>query len=222
MSNNKPTQIVTPKGEAIYPWISKPDTQFDEDGVFKTALRVDAEEAQALIEKIEAEVDPFYNETVEELKGKKQNKKARELEKYVPYEHEEDDDGNQTGYVIIKAKQNAWIYPKNSDPVYMQPNVFDAKKNPIKKVPAVGNGSVLKIAVQLIPFYNASAKTAGITARLKAVQVIELNHSGPSADNYGFDSEEDGFDAEDVPDEPGSQDDDEPGSDDDGEDDGDF
>ena len=56
---------------------------------------------------------------------------------------------------------------------------------------AVGNGSVIKVAVEPVTYVMASTKQVGVSLRLKAVQVIDLVESGASAESI-FD-EEDGY-----------------------------
>jgi hypothetical protein len=56
--------FVTPKGTAAYAWLTKPDTKFNPEGVYKTSLVVPAKEAEKFIEAIK-------NAYVEELGAKK-------------------------------------------------------------------------------------------------------------------------------------------------------
>ena len=44
---------ITPVGLAVYPYLSAPDVKYNADGVFKTTLRLTAEEAASLIEQID-------------------------------------------------------------------------------------------------------------------------------------------------------------------------
>ena len=37
-ASKKPT-FMTSKGQAVYPWLNKPDTQFDANGVYKCQLK---------------------------------------------------------------------------------------------------------------------------------------------------------------------------------------
>ena len=55
----------------------------------------------------------------------------------------------------------------------------------------VGNGSKVKVAFEPIPYVMPSTKKAGVSLRLKAVQVIDLVEYGNSATSV-FD-EEDGY-----------------------------
>ena len=52
--------ITSPKGTASYPWLTKPDTKFSAEGVYKTGLTVKGKDAQAFQEDIKAAfIDEF-------------------------------------------------------------------------------------------------------------------------------------------------------------------
>jgi hypothetical protein len=70
------TKIKTsPKGETVYPWLSQPDTQFNTDGVYKTKLLVDGEEAKATIkiinDVIAKEIAKQHQKTPDDIKPTK-------------------------------------------------------------------------------------------------------------------------------------------------------
>ena len=48
--------FTTPKGVAYFPYISQPDTKFDEAGVYKVNLCLPKEEAEPVIKLINAEI----------------------------------------------------------------------------------------------------------------------------------------------------------------------
>lgn len=55
---NNTVEAVSPAGELIWPTLIKPDTKFDEDGVYKTKLKAHGPQAAAfreLIEKVQQE-----------------------------------------------------------------------------------------------------------------------------------------------------------------------
>ena len=74
--------IVTPKGVLVFPHLKSPDTKFDENGVWKTGLRLAGAEAQKLIAIIDKEID----ESVTEASEKKSNVKRGA----PPYKKDED------------------------------------------------------------------------------------------------------------------------------------
>jgi hypothetical protein len=74
--------------------------------------------------------------------------------------------------------------------------VYDAKKNLMPSSVAVGNGSVIKVAVEPFPYVMQSTKQVGVSLRLKGVQVIDLvEYGAPAASMF---DEEDGYVAEAV------------------------
>lgn len=183
-------QFITPKGVAVYPWLTKPDTKFNADGEYRVRLRVDGEAAQELIEALEAEAEGSYQAALKENKGKKLKRAD------LPFKEVVDDEGNETGEFEFNFKMKAKLTTKAGDVIEQKPKLFDAKGKETKASPY--GGSVIKVAFQAVPFYT-SLIGAGISLRLRAVQIIELvESSGGNASSYGFD-EEDGYEADDEP-----------------------
>jgi hypothetical protein len=166
--------FTTPVGVANYPYISKPDTQFDAEGVYKVTLAVPEDEAKPVIELINAEL----------LAGVKALKESKPKTKFksapLPYAKELDDDGNETGNVLIKFKSKAAY----------KPSVFDAKNNPMINHNIWG-GSEIKVN-GAIAFYSSPSIGQGVTLRLRAVQVIQYVEGSDGASKFNFE-EEDGY-----------------------------
>jgi hypothetical protein len=166
--------FTTPVGVANYPYISKPDTQFDAEGVYKVTLAVPEDEAKPVIELINAEL----------LAGVKALKESKPKTKFksapLPYAKELDDDGNETGNVLIKFKSKAAY----------KPSVFDAKNNPMVNHNIWG-GSEIKVN-GAIAFYSSPSIGQGVTLRLRAVQVIQYVEGSDGAGKFNFE-EEDGY-----------------------------
>ena len=114
----------TPQSTAQYPWLqpNKPDTKFDEDGVWKTNLLVPSKEAQPLIDKI--------NEFAKEQLGDKISKAM------LPYATDAD-----TGEIIFKTKSKFAPKIKDSQGQLMMDNV-----------PQIWGGSVIRIAGTLTAY----------------------------------------------------------------------
>lgn len=218
-------KLLLPKAPAIFPKLNTPDTKFDPDGVYEVKLRYEEGQTElgligrneidleGILERLKALRDEFADAKREELMAGdgKQKKKAKELTVRDIGEMECDDDtGEETGNLILKAKMKAsGISKKDGKPWTRAPKLFDAKGKPFPaKAPAIYGGSVLKVAVEAVPYYAANDNVVGITLRLEAVQVIDLvSGGGRSASAYGFGSE-DGYSAEeDVGDDAGSVDD---------------
>lgn len=186
MTKAKNPRYVTPAGTAQYPYLTKPDTKFNSDGEYKISLEIPARQAQEIV--------TFLDEQFEAAvaKAKKENPGKKIKQGDVPYSVDDD-----TGNVTVRFKLKAKVTPKNGDPFEQRPAIFDAKGKPITNV-SVGGGSKVKVAYELIPYFTAIAG-AGISLRLKAVQVIDLKEftGGAGADAFGF-GEEEGYEAEET------------------------
>lgn len=97
----------TPILEADYPWINNADTEFNKEGLFHVdgIGRLEDPDVQALKDRIDAHVDASWDEEIEKVPAKDRKKYS----KIYPYELDEDDDGNPTGYIKFLFKQNASI-----------------------------------------------------------------------------------------------------------------
>ena len=144
----------TYKGIAVYPWITKPDTEYDSAGVFKTGLKVPADQFQTLKEKIEqVAVDEF---------GAKKAKTAK-----MPYKQDE-----ETGEIIINAKSK------------YQPKVYDTQGGYVDpaQMPNIWGGSVLRLKGIINP-YDRNGNT-GISLLLDKVQIVELSEGMRQDDGF--------------------------------------
>jgi|TARA_B110000503_G_scaffold68597_1_gene107099 hypothetical protein len=161
--------FTTPKGIAQYPWLSKPDTKFSEEGDYKVNLILSAEEAAPIVEQINA---AFADNMQAEMKkqGKKELKAAN-----PPYMEELGDDGQPTGNVIFKFKSKAAY----------KPAIFDAKGKPMIDSNIWG-GSEIRVNGTIGGYYT-SLIGVGVALRLRAVQVIQyVEGSGDGATRFGF------------------------------------
>lgn len=168
--------ITTPAGIARYPHLNRPDTKFDDVGVFKVNLELSAEDAEPFITQIEGLLAEFVAEKKRELKKDKLKMHA------APWE-------DNDGLVQLKLKVKATGKDKAGETYSRQPKLFNASGEVITD--NVGGGSRIKVAVVPYVWYTASLG-AGVTLQPKAVQVLELVTwgDGASASAYGFDVEE--------------------------------
>ena len=171
--------MVTPPGVAVYPHLTTPDTKFDANGVYKVSLSLTEEEAAPLIEKVE--------EVQEEATGMIPPGKRQKFSE-PPYYDEMDDQGQPTGRVIFKFKMKAKVNTKDGRTLEMSPKLFDSEGTFMTEVEPIWGGSVLRISADMVPFYVA-AVGAGVSLRLKAVQIIDLKTGGGAgAESYGFEA----------------------------------
>jgi hypothetical protein len=171
-------RITTPKGIAKYPRLNKADTKFDENGVYKVDLVMPAKEAEGFVKKVTAIRD-------EAFKASKMKKKAK-----LPFEKELNDDGDETGNIIIRCKAKN-VVTKKGDLWDRKPKQFDAAGQRIDV--NIGGGSELKLNCEVY-IWEAASMGLGVTLQPVAVQVIKLVEYGneASADDFGFEKE-DGF-----------------------------
>lgn len=176
--------IVTPAGRAIYPWLINPDTKFNPLGEYKVSLSLHSSEAEPLIKKID--------EAMEKAKALAPEGKKIKLQD-PPYYNEVDGDEQETGNILFKFKSKAQIQTKDGKTLRISPKLFDAKGTLLKDIDDIWGGSKIKISADLAPYY-VGAVGAGVSLRLKAVQIIELVKGGGNADSYGFEETE-GYEA---------------------------
>lgn len=99
MANNK-GKFVTPKGVAQYPWLTKPDTKFNAEGVYKLSLAIPKTEATEFLEAAkQAFIDEF---------GQSKMAKA-----HMPFK--EDEDGNVI--FSFKSKIKPRLYDSQGKPI---------------------------------------------------------------------------------------------------------
>jgi len=158
MSNTTNISVV---GEAIYPHLNKPDVRFSEAGEFKVTLKVAKSDATEMLKS--------YDKAIEDsLKLAEQNNKGKKI-KDAPKPYTEEND-----FVFFKYKMKATgVNQKTKEKFSQRPQLFDAKKNPIPLSTIIWGGSKMRVAYNLVSYFTPMLG-AGITARLKAVQVIEL------------------------------------------------
>ena len=155
------TTNISEIGEAIYPHLNKPDVRFSEAGEYKVTLKVAKSDATAMLK--------LYNSAIEDaLKLAEQNHKGKGI-KNAPKPFTEEDN-----FVFFKFKMKATgVNQKTKEKFSQRPQLFDAKKNPIPLSTLIWGGSKLRVAFNLVPYFTPMLG-AGVTARLKAVQVISL------------------------------------------------
>ena len=172
--------LTTPLGTAVYPHLNEPDTKFEEDGIYSTTLKIEADVAESMIEKLET----LYIAEYEKFCKEKKKPKLKQADR--PWTEEYDDEGNETGNYLFRFKMKA----KTRKGIELRPVLFDSKCQPLHE--NIGGGSKMKVSYEptcwLVPSLGV-----GISLRLRGVQVLELvEYGGASASSLGF-GEEEGF-----------------------------
>ncbi len=178
-------RLTTPLCKFQYPKLIEPETKFNPEGVYKLTGLIEPADA----DNIAAELDTLLNRHKESLKAQAPTQKFKLAD--LPYGFEEIDG---TPYFVVKAKMKAKGIDRDGRAWSSAPALFDAKGQPVKDRDSLKNmwsGTLGKVSIDACPFYQA-AIGAGITLRLRAVQIISLVEGGGDASSFGF-GEEDGW-----------------------------
>tara|TARA_R110000824_G_scaffold74738_1_gene189856 strand:- start:421 stop:1029 length:609 start_codon:yes stop_codon:yes gene_type:complete len=177
---SKHTRLTTPVGTARWPRLSKPDTKFDKDGVYKVDLILSADDAAP----VKTAIEEVMKAHIAQVKKEKPNLKKRAD---MPFVEEVDDGGNETGNWVFKFKLKA-VGVNGEDRWEQRPLIIDSQTKPIdSESTEVGQGSLISVGCEIIPYISPMVGV-GISLRLKVVQVVDLRESGSSVDdNWGFD-----------------------------------
>lgn len=190
-------KLTTPLGTIKYSNLIKPNTKFNPDGEYSIDLLLeDASEFEARLKALAEDARKTLMASAQDGKAQKAIEKA---ELHYPLKPEEDEDGNETGKSILKAKKKLKGAKKDGTAFETRVLLFDAEGKEIKGDPKAGRGSKVRVAVTVAPFFSASTKKVGITLWLEAVQIVELIEygAGGSASSFGF-TKEDGYKAEEA------------------------
>ena len=178
--------FTTPKGKALWCCNIEPQKKFNEKGDLMTNLVLDPNEPEVkeFIKTLEDLRDTAFEETTNNL-GLVKGKQVKKRDVAQP---DIDQNGNDTGMIVIKMKLKDVEEKKELGRQY-QIDTFDSKKNKLENPPRVGNGSTIRCAGYANPYYMASTKEVGVSLIWQKLQIIDLIEFG------GFDSfgEEEGF-----------------------------
>jgi len=170
----------TPKGEALWLKMIRPETNYNPQGVYEGNLVLKGKEA----EEFKSIVDQYITDAVVEhtVDGKKP-KKAN-----PPYKVNEVD-GQEDG-IAFKFKMKAKYETRKGDVITQKPTVVDAKGIVITDPEfSIGNGSIVKIAYKTRT-WSVAGTGCGVSLIPMAVQVINHVPYSANSDGFGFEEEE--------------------------------
>lgn len=211
--------FISPRGVAVYPSLNEPDFGTKDypkpDGEYKVGLRVPEAVAEAwrngplkaIIAQAREEADAAWAKLPVATR-----KKLKEMTwNEVGTDEYDKDTEEATGFVLFKfAMKASGTRQKDGSQWSQKPVIFDSKGVTLAKPPIIWGGSEVKVSVEASPYFIPGTGAAGVSLRLKAVQLIVLK-SGQQKDaaGYGFAPEEDGFDSSEysAPDESSESDD---------------
>lgn len=173
----------SPIGEFEYPWINTPDVKYNKDGLFHVDLILGGQEAQDF----KALCDTYVDDAWERLTADMLPKDVKKFGKVYPYEVDEDDDGNPTGYIKFGFKQNhkikiskgpqagtvkkVYIEVRDSEDDVVDAQIFDGTEGRVMYAPRD-----IKVA---------SSMKIGARLDFAKVQVIKLAEGSGGSGGFG-------------------------------------
>lgn len=170
---------ITATGTGDHCWLTQADTKYNKDGVWKTGLILEGQDALVTKQLVDDAVEEAFEEELAKL-TEKQRKTAI---KYYPY----DEDGP---HIRFAFKQNRKIKLTEPDPLtgkdfkIITIPIRDAKAKLIKRGGVqIWSGSKLKIAwkPRNVVLKSNDPVKIGVQLNIQAVQIIELKTGGGSA-----------------------------------------
>lgn len=198
-------QLISPRGVFVYPALNKPDYGTKDypkpDGEFKVTLRVPAATAEKWREGPLAAVIARAREEASAEFAKlpvATRKKLKELT-FNEVGTDEYDKATEelTGFVLFKFSMKAsGIRKLDKKPWNQTCTIFDSKGVPLVKAPDIWGGSEGMVSFEASPYFIPGTGAAGVSFRMKAVQLLKLVQGGQrDAAGFGFAAQDDGFDA---------------------------
>ena len=153
-------KFVTPKGKAVYPSLTRPDTRYNEEGVYKTGLTMSEKDAQKFME--------MLKEVYTEEFGAKKLPSAK-----LPFKKNDD------GSVVFnfKSKNAPKLFDSKGNPIK---DISELR---------VGGGSTIKIA-GAAKAYNAGGATGVTCYlnSVQVIDLVEYSSSPFGAEEGGFEA----------------------------------
>lgn len=180
------TYHIAGPGEFVHAWITKADTEYNDEGLYHVKLAMEAgPKCDALKQLIDGYVEEAFAQQTSEMKPAQ----AAKWEKYTPYQPEEDEEGNETGRTLFVFKQNKLIKLRSGEVKEVSIEVRDSKDKVIT-VP-VFSGTTGRIMFKPRAIVMSGEKAAGVRLDFAKVQVIKLSQGG--AGGMGFGEVEGGY-----------------------------
>lgn len=189
----KYVKLITPKGAASFPCLAKPDLKYNADkgGEYKIDIVVDpkAPGMAEMAKTIKAMAKESCAKANKEQESKPVKKRINFTEQY-PIVKDTDKEGNETGLLRIRCKRVATYKNAKGEVIPSRVDVVDSKNQPVAKVNKLGQGSLVRASVTVIPYAIEGTEKAGVRLSLDAVQVLEFKEWVRS---HGFGTEEGGY-----------------------------
>lgn len=182
----KKPALISPKGSAVWPRLTQPDTKFKKEGEYSIKLKLHAAENEEFFDMLQKAYDDNYAQAC------RTEKKSKLKKADVPWK-EEEVDGESTGFNLINFKMTASGVTQEGRAWSQRPSLFDAHGKSLMAQAdtiKIGGGSIVKVSFFIKGFYTG-ALGAGLSVKLLAVQIIKLvEYADKDAKSYGFGQEE--------------------------------
>ena len=175
--------ITTPLGTVgAYPYIQRPDTEYNDRGEYRIKLAVPSGKAQRLIDLIVA----AHEENVAKLKASPKYKDKRLKEGDMPFF--EDNEGN----VVFTFKMYGSFKDRDTGEMKaLTLRVYDSTGKRIEDVPAISGGSTGKVSFSLFAYAPNGAVGASVKLQLSKFQLKDLVvYTGSGNDSFGNEDDE--------------------------------
>ena len=192
--------FTSPKGRLGFSALTTPSTKFNEDGEYVAQLVVSPEEGEQLLEQFITLQDEAVSIAVEKARQKGRTLKPEKVKRTgLPVKPYETQEGEETGEYVVTFKRKAGGVTKEGAPWKYCLPLWDSQGKRITDTSSlqVWGGSVVRISYTAEPFYNDSLG-AGVSVRIKAVQILKLVSGEASFESNGFEAEEDGFSVDEI------------------------
>ena len=166
----KPLILTSPKGKAIFPHLTEPDTKYKPEGEYHVKLECNKSEGQNIIALIGSEIAKKVKEQHD------QDPKKVITKAPLPYLEENDK-------VIFNFKLKASGIRKSDQKHFTQkPDLVNADLSPLGPDVQIWGDSILRVTFE--PYAWNMPIGIGCTLRIKAVQILELV-TGKSSNTLG-------------------------------------
>ena len=181
----------TPRLILEHPWINKPDTKYDADGVFKTAGIADHSKPNVL--NLQHLIDEACDAALADVRAGLTPGEAKKWTAYRPYQIEEDANGDPTGRIKFIFKRNHIIKLQGGETRELAVSIYDSHGNvpPEGKEPRIFGGTDAKLLFSMRPIKVVGTKVAGVKLDLAAIKVFALG-GGSKSDPFSHAGDEEG------------------------------
>lgn len=177
MNNNK--IITSPVATVLWPKLNEPNTKFNEGGDYEATIVLNPSDTEhnTFIQMLEE----MYVQAIKAMANEHKKPKIKQADS--PVRPLTDKEGNDTGLYKVKFKLGANGETKDGRKYERKPALFGTDGKPFTGI--IGHNSQIKVAFKANAYFVASVG-AGLSLRLEAVQVIQVNSGNMSFNDYGF------------------------------------